>query len=309
MSDIKIPLNSFPSFDRSVRAKWAPVLLEPISGSMERLVIAVAVVNATGFHVESANALRRLECFYADDASGVQYAIEIAIEHLKRDLSRRAVEAISRPEPAICGVVFGECRDAEGVSLEAIGVNWMQQLSSLYRPETTEQLPQTVRGTLVSEAKRDGADRLPELVMDYISEKRASYRPYFSLDLREGKQRRFQGRNHHAIIDFSGSKIVASFGTLNGGRNLGRSVDTIKKRLWDLKIHRDRNDAGEISRQHEMLIQKPTANDPQFSSKQIDNVRTALSELEAQADLERMRLVALPSVEAIGERVIRAEAA
>lgn len=310
MSEFTLPPDAFPAFRRSVRAKWAPILMEPISGSMERFVIAVAVVSTSGYHLEKANALDRLECFYSDGADALVYAIEIALEHLSRDLALRSEGALLRPEPAVSGVVVGDCRDAEDVSLKAIGVNWMLSLSSLYNVENAARSQVPVNNVVALDERRGGAgDRLPKLVMEYIGLQRRSYLAYFSQDLRDGRIRRFRGRNHQAIIDFAGSKIVASFGTLSAGPQLGRSVDVIKRRLWDLKVHRDRHDDGPLSRHHEMLIQKPSANDPQFSRKQIENVSEALNELEAQADLESMRLVALTSVEAIGDRVIKAEAA
>jgi hypothetical protein len=83
----------------------------------------------------------------------------------------------------------------------------------------------------------------------------------------------------------------------------------IKQRLWELKVARDRDPAWPIRRQHEMIIQRPDANDPQFSLKQRDNAHEALSSLESQADQEELRLRALGSVAEIGDHVLALEAA
>lgn len=307
MSTFDLNPDDFPSFAQSVRAKWAPILLEPIAGSYERFVIAVAVVNSTSFHVEAANATDKLRCFYGDDAVGVAYAIELAVEHLETDLARRAHEAISKPEPLISGVQVGELREGEGPTLEAIGVSWMQVLSSLYISRNLSLEPKLGANVVsLDTAKERTGDRLPLLVKDYVQAKRHRLVDFFSSSIQDGKQRK--RRNSDVIIDFSGSKLVANFGTLNAGR-VGRSSDAIKNRLWDLRIDRDRSPGGVFKRQHEMLVQRPKDDDPQVTEKQIADVKEALAELEDQADIEEMRLVALTSVEEIGERVIRLEAA
>jgi hypothetical protein len=299
---------AFPGFRRSVRARWAPVLLEPIAGSYERLVVGVAVVSSDGFHLELANALDRLRCFYSDDAHAAVYAIQLSAEQLKRDLARRAVDALTDPKAAISGVTIGECRDAEGESLEAIGASWMRALSSLYRDPVENaslDVVEEVDGDI--DRQRGGtADRLPSLVMNYVRERREQYVRYFRADIQEAEKRRLAGRSHEVIIDFSGSKLVANFGTLQAGR-AGQSVTVIKRRLWDLKVERDRQPA--VVRRHEMILQTPQPDDPQFTKRQHANFRKALQALEEQADQEELRLRALSTVAEIGEHVLNAEAA
>jgi hypothetical protein len=183
----------------------------------------------------------------------------------------------------------------------------MRTLSSLYReaPEAGE-VPQDF-DELDAQADAPG-DRLPALVLDYVAERRDGLTNYFSSDIREGRRRRIVGRSHEVIIDFSGSRLVANFGTLRAGA-LVRSVDLIKRRLWDLKVERDGEQSPMLIRQHEMIVQAPPDNDPQVSSKQRENIKEALGALEAQADQEELRLRALATVDAIGDHVMEAEAA
>ena len=66
-----IDSSQFPSMEGIIHAHWVPVILEPINGSYERLVVGIATVNESGFHLETANALSRLECLYQDQSVGV----------------------------------------------------------------------------------------------------------------------------------------------------------------------------------------------------------------------------------------------
>jgi hypothetical protein len=302
-------INRIPSFDKSVRAKWAPVVLEPIAGSYERLVVAVAVVGPSGFHIEAANALERLICLYADGAEGVAYAIKLSVEQLNIDLARRSIEALTNPIPAITGVQILDCREAEGRTLKDIGVSWMLSLSSLYKADSEEAvLAEDIPAFIASEERERGGDRLPILIFDYVKDQKATFARYFSPEVQQGRRRRPAGKNHEVIIDFAGSKLVANFGTLQAG-GVGRSVTQIKRRLWDLKVDRDDVSNQVFGRRHELILQAPRDSDPQFSERQHQQVREALAALERQADQEELRLRALSSVEEIGNHIIELEAA
>ena len=300
----------FPSADRSVRAHWAPVLLSPISGSCERLVVGIAAVNSDGFHLELANALERLHCLYGDDAAAAVNAVLIAGRYLESDLARRSIDAIVSPDPAVSGISIGECREAEGLSLQSLAKSWMAALSSLYSPEKEQhELVEPVSSALAAASDgSDGGDRLPFLVCDYVKTQRKGFATYFSADLREGRARRMKGGSHKVVIDFAGPRLVANFGTLRAG-SLTSSVHLIKRRLWDLKVERDKEPALLLSRAHEMILQRPPKDDPQVSEKQQANLAEAFEELEAQADQEKLRLLALDTVQAIGERILKYDVA
>lgn len=307
--DITIDTEIFPKLRDGVRAQWAPVFFEPISGSYERFVVGVAAFNQDGIHLEWANQLDRLKCFYGSDAIGAVSAIEIAGEYLEIDLTKRATEAFTKPDPAVTGIVFGDFQESEGHSVEGIAQSWMSALSSLYIEPTAERV--AIARPILNAADNVGqgfGDRLPFMVCDYVKLQREGFAGYFSADLREGKQRRMKGSSHKVIIDFSGSKLVANFGTLKAGSLTG-SVNLIKRRLWDLKVERDSEPNNMLSRNHEMILQRPAKDDPQVTEKQQANLDEAFEALENQADQEELRLRALDSVQQIGEHIFAAEAA
>jgi hypothetical protein len=295
----------FPTPKHSLKACWAPILFSPISGSSERLVVGVAAVNADGFHLEMANMLEKLHCLYGNDALGAIQAVQLAETYIANDLSRRSLDAVLSPDPPVSGIFMGECREAEGLSLASLAQNWMAALSSLYSlTQNTEH--QTHKMSQLAAAGFDGdsgGDRLPFLVCDYVKSLRTGFGEFFSADLREGRARRRKGGSHKVVIDFSGPKLVANFGTLRAG-NLTASIHLIKRRLWDLKVERDKETGLDFTRSHEMILQRPTKDDPQITKLQHNNIVEALGDLEAQADQEKLRLIALPTVNEIGQRVL-----
>lgn len=128
---MKLNIGGFPSSDDYIRCQWAPIIIEPILGSGERLTIGVAVTNETGFFVKSANAFSRLECLYGNMAGTVIFAAKASLEALETDLAERGVDALTSPETAFASVFVGEIRDGEGNSLEAVANYWLSASSSL----------------------------------------------------------------------------------------------------------------------------------------------------------------------------------
>ena len=105
--------------------------------------------NLDNFHIETANRLDRLRCYYGDGAQAIVFALQLAEEHLRHELSERALDALLSPTPAVSGVYFGECREAEGENLAAIGRSWMsantRSLKSLQRWLLAFDLPRALK--------------------------------------------------------------------------------------------------------------------------------------------------------------------
>lgn len=305
MMDIALDIKMFPQLHDGVRAQWAPVFFEPISGSYERFVVGVAVFNKQGFYLEWANQLDRLKCFYGPDAVGAISAIQIAGEYLEDDLAKRAGDAVREPDPAVTGIAFGEVREAEGSSLEGVAKSWMAALSSLYLSDNAATVIETELHEMSAESS---GDRLPFLVCDYVKSKRIGLADHFSSDLRENRTRRAKKNSQEPVIDFSGSRLVANFGTLRVSA-LPRSFEVVKLRLWDLNTVQVREGESMVTREYEMILQRPPKDDPQVSDKQQNRLEAALKELEEQADEKSLRLRPLDTYQQIGEHVLDAEAA
>ncbi len=308
MMTIDLDPSSFPSFAQHVYAKWRPVLLEPISGSYERLVIGCAVANPSGFHLEMANALSRLSCLYAVKAEAVLFAVELAEKALKYDLAERGLEALLHPKSILSGVALGELRDGEGADLSEIGRDWMAVISSLYDPAVTKsasEQPNVLKAAEKKIGRED--DRLPQLVLKLVSSRNIEIARYFSSRIVEGRVRRRRSAAHEVDIDYRGRRLVANFATLKAG-SLAPAVGNIKQRLYDLKVDRERDPAHD-GRIHELIVQMPSQDDPQVSNKQYERLQTAYNGLMEQADDLELRLRPFTTAEEIGNHIVEKEAA
>ncbi len=308
MMSIELDTETFPSFSQHVFAKWSPVLLAPISGSYERLVIGCAVANEDGYHLEMANALNRLGCLYSSRADGVLFAVELAEKALKHDLVERGIEALLQPKGLLSGVALGELREAEGSSLSEIARDWMRVLSSLYDADASFEVV-AKPDLMVAASQKSGKseDRLPQLVLKHVSSKNLEIAQYFNARIAAGKKRRRRSAAHEVEIDYKGRRLVANFATLTAGR-LAPAVGNIKQRLWDLKIDRER-DAAQAGRSHELMIQVPRPDDPQVTDKQYENLETEYKGLLQQADELKLILRQFNTAEQIGHHIVQKEAA
>lgn len=306
-----LSLSDFPTPAAQVRAKWAPIYLEPIMGSGERLTIGVAVVSDGGFVVLGANKLSRLQCLYGNAGAGVAFLAEAALEALKYDIADRNLDALLDPHPPIAGLHLGSLRDGAGMSLNEIAEMWLPGLSSLaIASERNLALANAETAEAVADSlARQNTDRLPLLVAKEVLAIRPRLESFFRPDIRPDTGAKRGVKSHKVNIDFTGSNIVANFCTLYGSSPF-KAAKEIKTRLWDLKV--DRDGAGKLvpaHRQHELLVFRPNNNDPNFSDKQLANVDEALMELESQADQEEIRLRPLLSVKDMADRILQAEAA
>jgi hypothetical protein len=302
-----LSISDFPSATGLVRAQWAPILLRPILGSPEQLVIGVAAVNSTAFHLERANCFDRLQCFFSGDAAAAVIAAEASLDGLANDLATRSGIALVQFEPLFSSVYIGELQEGEGPSLESIASSWMMALSSLYTasPETEAQF--IASGVALETGERTApADRLPSLVLDYVSRRRPGLSEFFNPAIRDNIAAR-RGNISRVIIDYAGSHLVANFGTLTVHSH-AVSVDRIKRRLWDLKVARDQETGPLIHRLHELFVQHPLQSDPQFGPRQLGRIAESVETLSEQARQEEIQFSPLHTVEQIGDHVLQREA-
>ncbi len=304
----------FPSFVSSVRARWAPIILEPISSSPERLVIGCAVAGDAGWHIEMANALHRLTCFYGDQSDAVIMAITFAHEALAAELSSRGDKALEQPNWPLTGLALGQIREGQGNDLREIGSNWMSVLSSLYDPNMAiSKVDSNVvqladRRRAIAEPFATFSEPLPTRVLRQVSGLNLELSRYFNQDIRDGRTRRRNFGSHEVLIDFSGKKLVANFATLTVGK-LSVSANNIKQRLWDLKVDRDSSLHEPFRRAHELIVTVPQVVGPEVTKSQLQNIQVAFSSLEKQADDEQLRLRPFETTEEIGAHIIKEEAA
>jgi hypothetical protein len=294
-------------FESLQKALWSPILLRPIMGSPEQYVIGVAVVSEQGVHLERANQLRRLDCIFSDSSGMLITVAETALNIIEDDLLKRGKTSLIEFKPAISGIERGELRDSQGQSLKQIAVSWMSAISSLYKENIEFEFARLVDDSADDKSEiKDGGDRLPSLVLEYVRNKRPSLDKFFNAEIINGQKRRTNP--HGVIIDFAGSKLVANFGTL-ANSNYASSIGHIKTRLWELKVDRCRKSSLLSSQQHEMIIQHTPIDDPQLSKKQIVRLQEAIESLKGQAAQQDVIFKSMISGDQIGEHILSREAA
>lgn len=122
---------SFPPRNNAVEGEWAPVYIEPIVGSGERLCIGVAAANSGDVIVVPVPGVKRLSCLYGEPAKALVAAAEVALEDLRKALSQKGREALRTWTSPMDGVFIGSPRECAGSSLEQIARTGMDASASL----------------------------------------------------------------------------------------------------------------------------------------------------------------------------------
>lgn len=300
--------DGFPESIGTRHFKWAPILFHPVQFAQDRHTIGVVVVGGGEAYMLPANRLNKFECLFAGRSESAIFAASVALEAIAAQIKNSGIQAVDRFVSPVSGVVLGDFREAEAHTWEAVANRWLEATSPLFDKPSYRDLilrdeilmPQAASDKPLPTAR----ERLPLLVLEYIQDRKPTYARYFTPRVSRPNTRR---PSYEAVIDYSGHKIVANFGTLKASH--ANSVNLIKRRMWDLTVDMEKDDLTMLKRDHEMIVQAPAKNDPQISDTQYRNLMSALEVLEAEADTKEIRLRPMTTVQEIGEHLLRAEAA
>ena len=304
---IELYATDFPSLDDIRPYHWAPVLFQPIMASPEQLVVAVVAFSHGEIHLAVANSLDRLNCFYGMHAEWSRIAIDETLSEFHADISVRAEKAVLEPKLLFSGFAIGSIAQGDGHDATHVAEFWLQSISSLHDGNSifsnAKELIEVDTSLMV---ERNRVDRLPILVFDFVKDKSPTLQRFFSDEVQKRKARRSRLRAHEMQIDFAGSKLVANFGTLQATQTLA-SFDLLKRRMWDLRVHKDTREGDVTARAHELYVQYPRRDDPQITKRQSDLIDRAVESLISEADTEEIRLRSFHSVDEIGNRLVELE--
>lgn len=301
-----IDFGEFPKVQEQVRCKWAPICIEPIAGSGEKLTIGVAAINEAGFSISSANSLNRLTCLYGDKAKTVIFAAQASLASLEQDLSARRMEALRDPKAAFSSVFFGEIKEGSGSSLEEISTYWLSTISSLHNVEQTELLGAGVEKTVLDIPATKSTKEIQHAVFDAIVESNKNLIVNFGDHVISDRPRRRSYSDR--FIDYRSNKLVANFEALPMGK-LTYSAQRITKAMWDLCVERDNSKGRDVEDKYQLFVRRATANDPGATKRKLNNISEQLANLEGQADIEGIRLHAFGESSLIANRIIQQEEA
>lgn len=299
----------FPDTDDLAEALWRPIFIEPILGSGERITIGVIAANGTECYLARANDLERLRCLYAERRIPIIHTVEDSLAVLSADLAKRGKQALLEPKRTFANIIFGETSQGMGSSVEDIALSWLRTTSSLFSENRIKhELAALSRKMLIggNQAQEVARDRLPEIVLKYVTNRRPPLERFFADAIRM-KSKRYRTKQYAVHIDYSSSVMSANFCTLQV-RRPNPSVRTIKERLWDLRVDRDKAANTFVSdRKYELFVQHPSLDDPQYSERHISVVNEAVEELKDQASIEGIQFFSTSMPNAIAETIIEVE--
>lgn len=291
---------NFPKRRDAVHGEWAPIYIEPVVGSGERICVGVAAVNGSASLVVPVVALDRLECIYGSGVDAILLASRVALEYTRDALGMHGVQALKTWKVPMDGLYIGPAVRSEGDTLEEIARTGITASSSL-----VEKLADSVE-----EAEGRGGGMTTNRLEELIKQRVVAVHP--PLEGRFRVQRRVRDNARPATIGFIGEKIAANFGMLLPGR-LGPLVDVSKAKLWDLAQLREDVKLGDLLSQplnrFELLVYRPREESPEYSLRQMRGIQEAVVELEAEADKVEICCRPATSHEEIADTILEAEAA
>ncbi|MFZ5793362.1 MAG: hypothetical protein ACRCS5_06030 [Sphingomonas sp.] len=299
------PNLKFPSRAGNIRGMWAPLLFSPRPGSPEQLVVGVAAVTSSGFHLAEANAWRRLHCLFDADADTAMLAIRVAFERMRTVLAKDGLQAFSMYQPPFSGISLGEPKVGEAATERALAELWLAETSSLYdRALAIAAVDAAASSTDSSGASDARGDRLPILVREYVQQHRPGLVKAFSPEF-QAVTRSVRTPAQQVRIAFSGSVLVANFATLPA-RKPKATIEHIKSLVLDLETDRER-DSMRGQRRWEMIVQHQGRDDPHIKPNQYDRVLEVLDQLGEQARVRDLDMLRYTSVSSIGQHLLEVE--
>ncbi|WP_440466910.1 hypothetical protein ACKI1H_27170 [Pseudomonas sp. YH-1] len=127
--------SDFPEFP-SYEAYWAPVYMEPVVQSGERLTIAVVAHDGKQTSGQLAISRKALECLYGESASGLERMMTLALDRAIRFASKGFDGVFSS---GMHGITMGRKRSSLGDDLEDVilqGISLTSSLSQIHAEES-----------------------------------------------------------------------------------------------------------------------------------------------------------------------------
>jgi len=288
--------------------RWAPVYLEPVMGSGERVTVAVAAVPANGKPaVLPVLDAERAQCLLGSGATAFQSIVCLCADDLRLYLaSGGGLEGWVAP---VEGAAIGTPRDLRATDMTA-ALRLAAQKSAFL-------------GSLASftgeEEEEEGASNVaPDKWTQQIEGALRARRP----DLLARMRGHFcvTDKARQTRIDFLGVRYAANFARLvPSSLSFGGYIKSAKVKLWDLDALQTASalpimnvSQGHQRAAYELLLWRPKSDDPAYSERDIRRLEEAVLEIEYEGDRKGLRVIAFTGEEQAGkaaDRIIRMEAA
>lgn len=285
----------FPERVSTHLGSWAPLYMEPLVGSGEKICIGVAAADNNTAVVRIVDGLERFESVFGSPARAFSWAANLAILDAQHAIAQGGLQALTEWARGIDGLSVGEHRTGAGTNLSDVAEIALQQSSALIGADGELSVREDV-----ASYKEESTGRLDAQVRRLV----VSRRPL----LRENFSRSFPLSQSSRLLRFGyvGKRIIANFAQLNARSTnvVSQHVDKAKARLWDLHqlnegVLSDSFHFRNSQMTHELLVHRPSDASLQSTGDNPKRLRVALKdaeeELEAEADKREIRLRSMTS--------------
>lgn len=294
MIDTLPDLSRFPRIP-DYEATWAPVYLEPIIKSGER--ITIAVVARSGSDVSGCLAIseKALKCLYGEQAGGMRRMMSVALEQALVH-ARHSFDGEFRS--SIQGVKLGRLRQGLGTNMRHI----LQQACSL-----SASLSSVHADLLEVEPEEDAISvehNLSQLRSDIQAQVLAAL-PYTRSRFNIPLNQHLEGSRGNLF--FAGKKVAANVARIKPSRQISRHVDGAKSRLWDL--HHLKHKAHDMPQTHfTLLIWTPVSLD-KYAAELVADYEEHLDDIQRQSRQDDIEPKIFYGAEEAAAELIRIESA
>lgn len=291
LSDIRAMFPSAPSMS----AQWAPIYFEPMHGSGERFVVAVAAQGTDGASLVRPTIERKvLRCMYGAPSEQISGFIELLCESIEEHFAAGGQLAAWEAIAANCSM--GAQRVALGNDLDSILSQACRLTASLSKAASLQESTGSDVGAASVEV-----DYWLQRVKRAVHERMPTLEPRFNSSVR------LNAEAPPVRIGYNGAHIVANFDALVPGRGLADRRQRAKARIVDLQIVRDVDKTIMLRESYELMLWVPNKYEPSYDDRQIADARSIFAELEEFGDLHELRVVSLADANAAAERILTAE--
>lgn len=270
---------------------WASVYLEPMIGSGERLTVAVAALSDTG-DVRVCPAIRPhvLEAMFGAKALAFSGLIDTITHDL--DVYLAKAKGFEGWVPPFSGVTVSDpnrsaSQDMAGLLRQAVSMTASLAALDVSAPE--EESP----GRILVPAD----DRWPKQFETEAVRRDPRLERFFNQKFSISEP------SKPLSFFFLSEKVAMNTGRLIPGRGLSSYLEHNKARILDLRVAREKQHL--LERNHfELVVFRPSFDDPTYSLKQIDSLKRSLHTLEEACDEHRVRVTQVQSAAEAAERLL-----
>jgi len=278
------------------RAEWAPIYLEPMHGSGERIVVAVVATDSVGaFHVELAVRPRTLRCVFGDRGELVMSLAELVQESMQEHLAMGG--NLQTWTPPVRSCFLGPVRKAVGADLAGVALRGASLTASFSGKVIEDLAPPPEELSAVA----PDVERWLQQIKVSVTERSQGLGSRFNAEVR------VKPGASATRIGYLGDRIAANFDLLVPGPNLSTKRVRSKSRLVDLQILKDQVDLFARRSSYELMLWVPDKSSPAYTDRQLEATHEALSELEAFGDQHELRVRPLSNAQEAAEHILALE--